>query len=205
MTIDQTRILIVEDESLIAAEIRSTLQLLGYHVVGVVMNGDRALDAITNLRPSLIFLDINVKGSQTGIDLAHIIRKRYSLPFLFLTALSDAETLAKARETMPYGYIVKPFNENTLKANIEMALFKYNKEQQRASLSKEYIEKRHRTSLSEREYGILTAFAKGSSYKKTADTLCISVNTVKTYQKKLYQRFNVHNKAALLQKLFNNP
>ena len=126
MNNDKTRVLIIEDEVLIAEEISSTLQLLGYSVAGIIMNGDRALDAIAHLQPGLILLDIHIKGSLNGIDLAHIIRKKHALPFLFLTAFSDWDTLEKAKKTMPYGYILKPFNETTIKVNLEMALFKHN-------------------------------------------------------------------------------
>lgn len=94
-------VLIIEDEALIAEEISSTLILLDYSVAGIIMNGDRALDAIAHLQPDLILLDIHIKGSLTGIDLAHIIRKKYALPFLFLTAFSDKDTLEKAKKRCP--------------------------------------------------------------------------------------------------------
>lgn len=204
MNDEKTSVLIIEDEALIAEEISSTLHLLGYSVAGMIMNGDRALDAITHLKPNLILLDIHIKGSLNGIDLAHIIRKKHALPFLFLTAFSDRDTLEKAKKTMPYGYILKPFNETTIKVNLEMALFKHNAEQQRNLLTKNYIEKKYQTQLSEREYGVLEAFVKGFTYKKTADKFCISVNTVKSYQKRLYQIFEVDSKAALMQKFLNN-
>ena len=204
MNDEKTSVLIVEDEALIAEEISSTLHLLGYSVAGIIMNGDRALDAIAHLQPSLILLDIHIKGSLNGIDLAHIIRKKHALPFLFLTAFSDWDTLEKAKKTMPYGYILKPFNETTIKVNLEMALFKHNAEQQRNLLTKNYIEKKYQTQLSEREYGVLEAFVKGFTYKKTAEKFCISVNTVKSYQKRLYQIFDVDSKAALMQKFLNN-
>ena len=197
-------VLIIEDEALIAEEISSTLILLDYSVAGIIMNGDRALDAIAHLQPDLILLDIHIKGSLTGIDLAHIIRKKYALPFLFLTAFSDKDTLEKAKKTMPYGYILKPFNETTIKVNLEMALFKHNAERQRNLLTKNYIEKMYQTNLSEREYGVLESFVKGFTYKKTAEKFCISVNTVKSYQKRLYQIFEVDSKAALMQKFLNN-
>ncbi len=201
---DKKRILIIEDEILIAEEISSTLILLGYSVEGIIMNGDRALDAIMNLRPDLILLDIHIKGSLSGIDLAHIIRKKHALPFVFLTAYSDKDTLEKAKKTMPYGYILKPFNETTIKVNLEMAFFKHSAERQRNLLTKNYIEKKYQTNLSEREYGVLEAFIRGFTYKKTADKNCISVNTVKSYQKRLYQIFEVDSKAALMQKFLNN-
>jgi len=89
------KIFIVEDEALIAAEIKSTLQLLGHQVVGHAMNGDKALDQLAKQEAELILLDINIKGTRNGIDLAHIIRDRYKVPFVFLTSFSDRLTLQK--------------------------------------------------------------------------------------------------------------
>lgn len=197
------RILIIEDEALIADEIQSSLELLGYVVVGRVMNGDRALDTIAHTRPDLILLDIHIRGSRDGIALAQVIRDTYRLPFLFLTAYADQATWERAKRTTPYGYILKPFNEGTLRVNLEMALFKYRSENREGTLDRRSVESTYKTSLSDREYSVLEAFVKGLSYKKTADKCCISVNTVKSHQKKLYQIFEVSSKADLVQKLLH--
>ena len=118
-----TKILIVEDEAIIAAEIRSLLKKLGYEVIGKTDNGDKALDLFTNLQPDLVLLDITIKGTLSGIDLAKIIRKKYNFPFIFLTSHSDLNTLNNVKETLPYDYIVKPFTKNDLRSAIELALF----------------------------------------------------------------------------------
>jgi DNA-binding NarL/FixJ family response regulator len=123
---------------------------------------------------------------------------------LFLTAYADQNTLEKAKQTMPYGYILKPFNETGLRVNLEMALFKHRAEKNYHTISKPYIESTYETSLSDREYRVLEAFVKGFSYKKTAEKCCISVNTVKSHQKKLYQIFGVKSKAGLVQKLLQH-
>ena len=195
------KILIVEDEALIAEEIKSTLELFGYSVAGIVMNGDKVMDTILYTNPNLILLDINIKGSKTGIDIANTLNKNYQIPFLFLTALSDTSTLERVKETLPYGYILKPFNEAALKVNIELALHKHQATTLKNILSKKHIEDSYQTTLSDREFSILKAFATGLSYQKTAENHCISINTVKSYQKRLYQLFNVDSKVALIQKL----
>jgi CheY-like chemotaxis protein len=117
----KANILIVEDEALIAEDIRYNLEELGHHVFGIVMNGDRALDAISNPDIDLVLLDINIKGSYSGIDLAQIIKEKYHIPYIFLTASTDDYTLNKAKNTVPYGYIIKPFNALDLKVNIDIA------------------------------------------------------------------------------------
>ncbi len=195
------KIIIVEDEALIAAEIKSTLELLNYKVVGHAINGDRALDLFSSTEADLILLDICIKGTKSGIDLAKIIKSKYDIPFIYLTSYSDRLTLDQVKETTPYGYIVKPFTENDLKVNIEMAIHNFNLEKQKEMFSKSYIETKFNISLTDREYGVLEAFKDGLSYKDAATKLFISVNTVKTYQKRLFKIMGVGSKYELLEKI----
>lgn len=197
----KAKILIVEDEGLIAEDIKANLEKLGHTVVGIVMNGDRALDAIANPEIDLVLLDINIKGSLNGIDLAKLIKEKYRMPFIYLTASSDDHTLEKAKATLPYGYIVKPFNEFDLKVNIDVALHKYNSENQKSSLSRSFISEHFNICLSDREFDLLKAFVTGLSYKEAAEKLHISVNTVKSYQKRIYQIFEVNSKVELIKKI----
>ena len=192
---------IVEDEGLIIEEIKIILNKLGHNTVGYTVKSDRALEHIKNLSPDMVLLDINIKGHQDGIQIAQKIKDELHIPFVFLTALSDEDTLNRAKKTMPYGYIVKPFNESTLKATIEMAIFKFESEQQDYQLTKEQLKKKFKVVLSDREFNILNSFLKGISYKNAAEENNISVNTVKTYQKKIYQIFQVKSKIELIQKL----
>ncbi len=195
------KVIIVEDEALIAAEIKSTLKILGYEVVGHSMNGDKALDLFAKEKADLILLDINIKGTLDGIDLAKIIRKKYNVPFIFLTSFSDKMTLGKVKDTMPYGYIVKPFNENDLKVNIELALFKHQSEEGKNNLSKNHIENVFEITLTDREYSVLMGFKNGLTYKQIGEKHFISTNTVKTYQKRIFSLFKVSSKFELVQKL----
>lgn len=114
-------VLIVEDENLIAQHLQKILRGLNYDVVGVAR---RATDALQLLRqgplPDLVLLDIMLRGEIDGIDLAHRLRAEYQLPFLFVTAFADATTLARATQTHPLGYIVKPFEEKDIYAALEM-------------------------------------------------------------------------------------
>lgn len=195
------RIVIVEDEALIAAEIKLTLTDLGHDVVGHAMNGDKALDLLSSVSFDMALLDINIKGTLNGIDLANVIREKYQLPFLFITSYTDKATLDKVKETMPYGYIVKPFNEHDLRVNIELGLNRYREEQDKGKSDKAYIEKVIGSELSEREYDILIDFCRGKTYKEVAAEHYISINTVKTYQKRLYRMLNVSTKGELISKV----
>ena len=195
------RIIVVEDEALIAAELKSTLQLMGHKVIGHAMNGDKALDLFAREDADLILLDISIKGTLTGIDLAKVIRKKYHVPFIFLTSFSDKLTLDLVKDTLPYGYIVKPFNENDLKVNIELALHKFSVENAASSFSKGSLESKLHVSFTDKEYNILLGFKDGLTYKEVGEKLFISVNTVKTYQKRLFQMLKVSSKFELLEKL----
>ncbi len=195
------RIIIVEDEAIIAQEIKSSLQIFGYQVVGHAMNGDKALDLFANTKADLILLDISLKGTLTGIDLAKIIRTKYQIPFIYITSYSDRVTLDLVKETNPYGYIVKPFNDNDLKVNVELALYKHEQENASVNFSKEIIEKKLGIELTDREFSLLQAIKDGLTYKEAGERLFISVNTIKTYQKRLFTLFNVKSKFELLQKI----
>jgi DNA-binding LytR/AlgR family response regulator len=121
-------VLIVEDEPLIADDIALTLKGNGYDVVGPVDNAEEAAQAMTKSKPSLVLLDIHIKGGKDGIALASEVR-RHKLPFIYITSFYDRETLDRAMATEPQGYIVKPFDEKDLLINIEVALFKHRKAQ----------------------------------------------------------------------------
>ena len=198
------KIFIVEDEAIIAAEIQSILQKLGYQVIGKARNGDNALDMLASGQPDLALLDITIKGSLSGIDLAKIIKEKYNYPYVFLTSHSDIDTLNKVKETLPYGYIVKPFTENDLRSTIELALFKFQSENQSPFPSKEKLEKHIKTTLTDREYTLYLHLFEGKTYKEMAAANFISVNTVKFYLKRLFEKLNVssrHHAANLIHAL----
>jgi signal transduction histidine kinase/DNA-binding NarL/FixJ family response regulator len=119
------KILVVEDETLIGLDIKESLITLGYDVPNIAISGEGALDAVQKERPDIVLMDIYLAGSLDGIQTAKIIRDRDNIPIIYLTAYSDTDTLKKARETTPYGYLLKPFDGQQAKASIEMALGKH--------------------------------------------------------------------------------
>ncbi|MCU0458574.1 MAG: response regulator [Bacteroidales bacterium] len=118
------RILVVEDELIIAEDIRTKLTSLGYHVTGMVMTADEAEQSMTTDKPDLIMLDILLKGKRDGIDLARVIRDHYRIPFIFLTSHADRDTIERASKMTPDGYLLKPFSDKDLFAAIEVAVFR---------------------------------------------------------------------------------
>lgn len=119
------KILIVEDEILVASDIQESLESLGYTVQGMVDTAQKAIDAVENELPDLILMDINLKGEMTGIDAARQITKEHDVPIIYLTANTDMDTVSKAKVALPYGYISKPFTDKDLRTNIEIAIFKF--------------------------------------------------------------------------------
>jgi len=123
-------ILIVEDEGIIARDIRQQLTELGYQVVGDTPTGEEAIVLTEQLKPNLVLMDIHLAGKMDGIEAAQAIRKRFGTPVVFLTAFAGGETLERAKLTEPFGYIIKPFDERYLHTAIEMALYKHRAETQ---------------------------------------------------------------------------
>jgi diguanylate cyclase (GGDEF)-like protein/PAS domain S-box-containing protein len=118
----QTRVLVVEDEGVIALDLKGRLQDLGYSVVGLASSGEQALRKVRQLDPDLVLLDIVIQGPMDGIDTAGRIREHSNIPVIFLTAHSDDATLMRAKATRPHGYLVKPFRPQELRTTIEVAL-----------------------------------------------------------------------------------
>lgn len=116
------RIMVVEDEALIADEIQDRLTRLGFEIPTVTDTAEKALEAVQAHSPDLVLMDIRLKGKQDGIQAAGVIRERFKLPVVFLTAHSDHATLSRAKETGPFGYVLKPFQERELLVAIEMAI-----------------------------------------------------------------------------------
>jgi PAS domain S-box-containing protein len=123
-----TRILIVEDESIVAKDIKNRLRKLEYTVPAVVSSGEKAVEEAGKISPDLILMDIVLKGKMDGIEAAEHIRTEFGIPVVYLTAYADENTLQRAKMTEPYGYILKPFEDRELHTTIEMALYKHQME-----------------------------------------------------------------------------
>ncbi len=125
-----TKIMVVEDETIVALDIQSRLRKFGYEVVAVCSSGEEALAQVPAVLPDLILMDIMLAGELDGIKTAEQIRSRYDLPVIFLTAYADEKTLQAAKLTEPYGYVLKPFEERELHSNIEMGLYRHKLERE---------------------------------------------------------------------------
>ncbi len=134
------KVLVVEDEIIIADNICKTLQILGYNVLEPALNFSEAIEIIEQQKPDIAILDIHLSGKKTGIDLAKIINQDYQFPFIFLTANADFNSVNAAKEVAPYAYLVKPFSKNELFTSIEIALHNFiKKELERNAKVKNFI------------------------------------------------------------------
>jgi two-component system response regulator len=122
----RAKVLIVEDEAIVAMGIKHKLEKLGHRVIAMVTSGKEAIHATKEYDVDIILMDIVIKGDMDGIDTANVIHSTEDIPIIYLTAYADDEMLERAKITQPYGYIIKPFKSAELNANIEMALFKHN-------------------------------------------------------------------------------
>lgn len=120
-------ILIVEDEASIAESLQEMLELLEHQVVGVAVSFDEALAALEKGEIDLVLLDIQLKGDKSGLDVAEVINDKHNLPYIFTTAFADEDTIAKAKELGPFGYIVKPYGLKDINPAIEIAIENYQK------------------------------------------------------------------------------
>ena len=118
----KVKIGIVEDEMIIASVIQDCLKKLNYEVVEPVISFNDAIEMLYTEQPDMVLIDIRISGNKDGIELAEYIRENYSIPFIYLTANSDKETLTRAKKTNPNAYLLKPFTQSDLYTAIEIGL-----------------------------------------------------------------------------------
>lgn len=115
------RILVVEDEGIVAFNLQQRLSQLGYDVPAIAVSGQESFDLVEQTLPDLVLMDIHIQGDMDGIEVAARLQETHAIPVIYLTAYSEDSTLERARKTRPYGYLLKPFSERELHATIQMA------------------------------------------------------------------------------------
>ncbi len=189
-------ILIVEDDAVISQLIEHYLIEFGHKVIGSAYNSARVLDLIHNLKPDLIMLDINIEGIRDGIDIAHIIDEKYSIPYIFITAHSDQNTLQRAQKVNPLAYLLKPFREEDLRVSIAIGMANYQRNKNNEILTIQQVNTAALSPISEKEFEILQHISKGLSNKQVGLKLALSPNTVKWHSQNIYSKLGVQNRTA---------
>ncbi|MEO0403431.1 MAG: response regulator transcription factor [Bacteroidota bacterium] len=194
------KILVVEDEPLVAEDLAAHVEDMGFEVAGICYSGAEAIQKIDEGNVDAALLDIRLEDNISGIDVAKHIRETNDIPFLYVTSHSDRSTLDEAKVTQPSGYIVKPFDENDLFAALEIAIFNYFNQQPK-KLTLESVNSQIPTPLSEREFEILNLLKEGKTNKEIGEAIFLSVNTVKTHLLKVYEKLDAKNRTEALFRL----
>jgi PAS domain S-box-containing protein len=156
------KIVICEDEHIVALDIKRHLTRFGYEVVGCFATGEDAIAACASSKPDLVLMDIHLQGEMDGIGAARRIFDELSIPVVLLTAYADEDTVARAKESRPFGYIIKPFEERELRTAIEIALYRHTMDL--------------RLRLSEERYRSLFEEAPSANFTATVDGLISDCN-----------------------------
>ena len=195
------QILVIEDEAIIAEDIQMILEDLGYYVPKIIYRSEDAVDYLSFHNPDVVLCDINIKGSMDGIQVCEAINRKKRIPFIYLTSLSDNDTIQRASKTMPYGYIIKPFDESDINSAVKVGLAKFQDELNRMTITKSTMEKITSQSITEMEGNIVLDMVLGLSYEEMQIKYDISKNTVKFHTKNIFLKFGVANRAELMQVL----
>lgn len=200
---NRIRVLIVEDEPLIAADIAGILERNDFLISAIVYSQEEAMEELSERLPDIALLDINLHGKMEGIDIAEKINKGYSIPFIFITSYSDKNTLDKAKHTEPAGYIVKPFNDAALYSTLEIALFNHaqKNKHQYPPLSFQKINHGLAEPVTEREFNLLELIYDGKNNKQIAEAMFISANTVKKHIYNTYFKLGADSRATAILRL----
>ncbi|MDN3664310.1 response regulator transcription factor [Algibacter miyuki] len=190
----EIRILIVEDDPIICEDIKGMLSNVNYNTIGVAYSKDDAIEAIDTLRPDLVLIDINLEGDYEGFLVAEHINNTKKIPFLYLTSYSGKQVLDRAKKTLPMGYVVKPFNEKELYSTIEIALYNFSKFVLPVALNRDNINSLIQTPLTQKEFEILKGLQEGKTNQLLAEGQFVSVNTIKSHIKNIYEKMNTHTR-----------
>lgn len=194
-------VLIVEDDPLIAEDIREALTNVNYNVIGVTYNKQDALNLLANSSPDIALLDINLGDNLDGILIAEAINTKYQIPFLYLTSYSNKEILDKVKHTLPMGYIVKPFDEADLFTAIEIAISNFYQFNKTDALHIDIVNDSVPNPLTQKEFDVLKEIYQGKTNNQMADDHFISINTIKTHIKNIYEKLDVHSRSEAIVKI----
>ena len=196
-------IIIVEDDLLISKQLKAIVESFGHQVLQTLSNGDQAIDILGKVHADLFLLDINIEGTHSGIEVARCINRSIQKPFIFITSYSDKGTIDVAKQVMPSGYVIKPFDEDDIYTAVEIALFTFG-QKMTSVRTKSELEQKHDVLLTPREYQTLLHLSEGLTNAQIAAIEYVSINTVKTHLRSLYGKFDVRDRLKLVHTVMQN-
>ncbi|MEP3389734.1 MAG: response regulator [Reichenbachiella sp.] len=182
-------ILLIEDEAIIAKDIKVTLEAKDYADVDVALNVDMAREKFGSSDYDMIISDINLNANIDGIELVKELCEIRKVPVVYLSAYADENTIKKAETSSPYAYLLKPFNSNQLKLTINLAILNSSKEHTEIEFNKKNVELLN--SLTKREQEILFVLASGKPSKETGDMLHIATSTVEKHKQNIKEKLQL--------------
>lgn len=200
----EIKVLIVEDEPLIAEDIGEYLTNIDYAVDAIVHNKEDALKFLNSgSLPDIAILDINLGGNMDGFKIAEHINEHCNFPFLYLTSYANKSVVEQAKYTRPMGFIVKPFDEADLYSSIEIALYNYSQTNKPKEFNRDLINAKILSQITEKEFEVLTDIYEGRTNKQMSDKHFVSINTIKTHIQKIYDKLDVHSRSETIAKIRN--
>lgn len=196
-------ILIVEDEPLIADDIRETCIENEYDVAGVAYSKEQAFEILESKQVDYVLLDIQLGEKDDGLVIGKKLSKEYFIPFSYISSFSDTATVSKARDTSPTGYLVKPFRARDIIIQIELGMDISQRGKKANIPAIDTINKLATDAISEREYDVIKELCKGKSNLEIAENLFVSMNTIKTHLKNIFSKMEVKSRAELVNKILS--
>lgn len=196
-------ILIVEDEPLIADDIRETCIENEYNVAGVAYTKEQAFELLESKQVDYVLLDIQLGEKDDGLVIGAKLSEEYFIPFSYISSFSDTATVSKARGTSPTGYLVKPFRARDIIIQIELGMDISQRGNKINIPTIDTINKLATDAISEREYDVIKELFKGKSNLEIAENLFVSMNTIKTHLKNIFSKIDVKSRAELVNKLLS--
>jgi len=183
------RILLIEDEFIIVKDIKILLSQNKFALVDNARNYDAALDLFSKYSYDLIISDINLNDEKDGIEIITELSKIKEIPVVYLTAYSNSDIVKRAEETMPFAYIIKPYNDNQLKVTLNLAIINFNKRKDSVQENLQNTSKLHLLTCREKE--VLVTLSSGKISKEIAEILNISKHTVEQHKKNIKKKLNL--------------
>lgn len=194
------RLALAEDESVIALDLEETLSRCDYQIVGIATSAEEAATLVNRALPDLVLMDVRLQGAVDGVETARMIRERYNIPVVFLTAHVDSDTLARVNQAIPYGFVSKPWNLPQLDTTIRIALQQHARLLDSAGVPAAPSEKaadERGTRLTSRQREVIKFVAEGKSNKEIACQLNVSVKTVNFHKANLMDHLGLRTTAEL--------
>ncbi|THH39426.1 response regulator transcription factor [Neolewinella litorea] len=198
MSLEAMRILIVEDDPVIRTDLKSLLTSHGLEVVGAAKDAVCAYDLLRSTQPNFVILDINLGTGPSGLEVAEVLHTRYRLPYIFLTSYSDSATLEAAMQQGPFGYLVKPFQDETVLSTLAVAWSNYQRLKRNRGINLSDCPE----PLTEQEERVARLLVEGLPYRRIAEQLFISQNTLKYHVKHIYAKYGVAGRAELVSRVY---